>query len=98
LKTVTVITALLFLGTACAQTPGDVVFELRATRSPALYQIGEPIELELSFSTAASGKYGIVSTSERRDASLLTETYSISPAAGTVDPRESQRAMQWCRW
>jgi hypothetical protein len=55
---------LLFLGTACAQTPGDVFFELRATRSPAVYQIGERIELELSFSAAVSGKYGIVYTSE----------------------------------
>jgi hypothetical protein len=95
LKTVTVITALLFLGTACAQTPGDVVFELRTTRSPAVYQIGERIELEFSFSTTASGKYGIVSTSEQRDASLLNETYSISPATGAMDPRDSQRAMQW---
>jgi hypothetical protein len=95
LKTVTVITAWVLLGTACAQTPGDVVFELRTTRSPAVYQIGERIELEFSFSTTASGKYGIVSTSEQRDASLLNETYSISPATGAMDPRDSQRAMQW---
>jgi hypothetical protein len=95
LKTATVITALVLLGTVHGQTPGDVVFALRATRSPAVYQIGERIELELSFSTAASGKYGIVSTSEPRDASLLNETYSISPATGAVDPRENERAMPW---
>ena len=85
----------MLLGTAFAQTPGEVVFELRTTRSPAAYQMGERIELELRFSTTASGKYGIVSTSEQRDASLLSETYSISPAAGAMDPRDSQRAMQW---
>ena len=90
-----VITALLLLGTACAQTPDDVVFELRTTRSPAVYQIGERIELELSFSAGVSGKYGIVSTSEQRDSSLVNETYSISPATGAMDPRENERAMQW---
>jgi hypothetical protein len=95
LKTATVITALLLLRTARAQTPGDVVFELRTARSPALYQIGERIELELSFSAGVSGKYGIVSSSECRDSSLLNETYSISPATGAMDPQESQRAMPW---
>lgn len=95
LKTATVMIAWMLLGAACAQTPGDVVFELRTTRSPAVYQIGERIELELSFSTTASGKFGIVSTSEQRDASLLSETYSISPETGAIDPRDSQRAMQW---
>jgi hypothetical protein len=90
LKTATVITALLLLRTACAQTPDDVVFELRTTRSPSVYQIGERIELELWFSAAVSGKYGIVSTSEQRDASLLNETYSISPANGAMDPRETR--------
>lgn len=82
-------------GMACAQTPGEVVFELRTTRTPAVYQIGERIELELSFSAAVPGKYGVTSTSERRDASLLNETYSISPAAGAIDPHEAERALPW---
>src|SRR5580693_8725312 len=82
-------------GMASAQTPREVVFELRTTRTPAVYQIGERIDLELSFSAQIPGKYGITSTSERRDSSLLNETYSISPAAGAVDPQDSERALPW---
>jgi hypothetical protein len=82
-------------GMAYAQTQGDVVFEIRATRTPAVYQIGERIYLELSFSAPVSGKYGITSTSEQRDASLLNETYSVSPAAGAIDPQESEQALPW---
>src|SRR5258708_37458809 len=69
LKTTTLIAGLMLSGLAYAQTPGDVVFELRATRTPAVYQIGERIELELSFSAPVPGKYGITTTAERREAS-----------------------------
>ncbi len=86
---------LILASLTCAQTPDEVVFELRATRAPAIYQIGERIELELSFSARDTGKYAITTTSEQRDGSLVNETYSLSPDSGAIDPRETQRAMPW---
>jgi hypothetical protein len=82
-------------GMASPQTPSEAVFELRAIRTPAVYQIGERIDLELSFSAPVSGKYGINSTSERRDSSLLNEIYSVSPAAGAIDPQQHEQALPW---
>src|ERR1700730_18632310 len=76
-----------------AQALDEAKFELRTTRNPPVYQIGERIELELSFSTRSAGKYGFTSTSENRRAALLEETYSVSPASGAVDPRENEHVL-----
>lgn len=84
-----------FFGYALAQTPGDVRFEVRASREPAVYHPGEQIELELRFSTETPGKYVFTSSSERRLDLGAMEHLVVSPSKGAVDPELRKNAMAW---
>lgn len=75
-----------------AQALDDVEFQLSVTRDPPVFRIGERIELNLRFSTTASGKYAIINSSAGRFAPI-GEVYSLSPADGAVDPSEDERRL-----
>jgi hypothetical protein len=66
---------------AFAVAPSDVHLTLAVTKSPAVYNLGERIVCELSFSTSTPGKYGIASTSGSG-----LETFIATPQNGTTDP------------
>ncbi|HEY6347210.1 MAG TPA: hypothetical protein VIY49_37440 [Bryobacteraceae bacterium] len=83
--------AVLLIGPAAvaAQALDDVEFQIGVTRNPPVFRIGERIDLELRFSTRASGKYKITTGSPTRFAPT-GENYSVSPADGVVDPSENE--------
>jgi hypothetical protein len=71
-----------------AQGDDDVVFQLAVTRDPPVFHIGERIELDLRFSTNTPEKYTITTGSGSRF--MPIETYTVSPADGTADPRANE--------
>lgn len=76
---------------ANAQTPNDIQFELRCTRNPPIFHIGEKVELELAFSTTAPDKYLFVNSSSRDHNNFFNyEHYVISPSEGVIDPQPHQ--------
>jgi hypothetical protein len=69
-----------------AQTP-DVQLRLATAGAQTSFRMGEPIGLELSFTSTAPGKYSAFGGgSDRMGMEALSEKFSVSPAEGATDP------------
>jgi hypothetical protein len=69
-----------------AQTP-DVELRLATADAQTTFLMGEPIGLELSFTSTAPGKYSIFGGgTDRMGMEAFSEKFSVSPAEGTTDP------------
>jgi len=72
--------------TLAAQAP-DAQLRLAAANGRTSFRLGEPIALELSFTSAAAGKYSISGgNTDRMGLENFQEEFRISPPAGTSDP------------
>ena len=69
-----------------AQTP-DVELRLATAGKQTSFRLGEPIGLELAFTSSAAGKYSISGGGEdRMGMEAVREEFRASPAEGTADP------------
>ena len=73
-------------GALAAQAP-DAQLRLAAAGGQSSFRLGEPIALELAFTSTAAGKYSIFgANSDRTGMENLQEEFRISPSPGTSDP------------
>jgi len=72
---------------ALAANPLDVSFRIRLLKSPPVYHIGEPVQVELRFSSEAPEKYVITTTSMQRPFTRGFDWLRIEPATGVKDAR-----------
>ncbi len=77
----------LFISCPCifSQNPDDVFFRISTVRKPAVYHIGERVEIKLAFSTAHPGRYGI--EYGYGFPGHPKEAYTLTPAEGAENPR-----------
>jgi hypothetical protein len=69
-----------------AQTP-DVELRLATAGGQTSFRLGEPIGLELSFTSSAPGKYSIFGGgTDRMGMEAVGEVFHVSPTEGTGDP------------
>jgi hypothetical protein len=85
----TVAVLLIVPAAVAAQALDDIEFQIGVTRDPPVFRVGERIDLELRFSTRASDKYKITTSSTNRF-TPIGENYSVTPADGVVDPSENE--------
>ena len=65
-----------------AAASNDIIFGISTARRPAVYHLGERIELKLAFSTTHPGKYGISYGGTLKG----SEDYTVIPTDGVEDP------------
>jgi len=69
-----------------AQTP-EVQLRLATASAQTSFRIGEPIALELSFTSTVPGRYSAFgSGTDRMGMEALSEVFAVSPSEGTADP------------
>jgi hypothetical protein len=66
--------------------PPGVRYELRTRDGGTRYRIGEPIPIELRFSSTIEHEYGFDAATYDRSGRLLSEAFMIDPADGHADP------------
>jgi hypothetical protein len=69
--------------------PDDVKFRARLTKDTNTYHMGEPIEIEISYSTQTEKKYSGSFTGPSPDLDLVTP--HVTPLDGVLDLRELRR-------
>src|SRR5271157_2116614 len=73
-------------GALAAQAP-DVQSRLAAAKGQTSFRLGEPIALELAFTSTAAGKYSIFGgNTDRMGMENGRGEFRVSPPAGTGDP------------
>jgi hypothetical protein len=79
--------ALIGLCATLPAQPSDVHLRLSTAGGQISFRLGEPVALELSFTSTTPGKYSLVNGgTDRAGMENGMETFRVSPAAGTVDP------------
>ena len=69
-----------------AQTP-EVQLRLATAGAQTSFRMGEPIALELSFTSTVPGKYSAFgSGNDRMGMEAVSEQFAVSPSEGTADP------------
>jgi hypothetical protein len=71
------------------ENPQDIEFQVRLLKAPHVYHMGEPIEVEISYSTRTEKKYYGSFTAPRPD--LIGVTPHVTPMDGVFDLRELRR-------
>ena len=69
----------------------DVNLTVHTRGNESTFQVGQVIELELSFTSAKPKAYQIDMATYDRSGRLNAETFAIKPAAGWEDPRCAMR-------
>ena len=82
-----ILLALLGMGATLAAQTADVSLQLATAGGQTRFRMGEPITLQLSYSSTAAGKYSASGgNSDRSGLENFREEFRVSPSAGTSDP------------
>jgi len=66
--------------------PTDVSLRIRTKNDQAVFQMGEIIPLELSFTSSSPGKYQLSMANYGRSGRMFYEKFQVSPQANWRDP------------
>jgi hypothetical protein len=73
-------------GVLPAQVP-EVEFRLNTAGGKTSFRLGEPIALELAFTSTVAGKYSAIGGgTDRMGFEAFHETFEVAPSGGTADP------------